>query len=183
MIKQIITEHLKTVNFLLEDIEKIKSLCLECLETLNSGNKIILCGNGGSASDANHISAELVGKFEKIRRPLPAISLNDNLSTITAISNDFHFDQIFSRQIEAIGQPNDLLIAISTSGNSQNVLNAIQVSKSLGVKCIALTGNDGGEIANLDCEMINVKSDNTARIQEVHILIGHIICSYIDSKI
>ena len=183
MIKNIISQHIDVSNSLLNNIDMIEKICSYSLDTINSGNKILLCGNGGSASDASHISAEFVGKFQKDRKPLPAISLTDNLSSITSIGNDFGFEEIFSRQIKALGKKNDLLIAISTSGNSKNVLKAIKTAQSMGIQCFALTGIDGGKISELKCNIIKVESNNTARIQEMHILIGHIICAYIDNKI
>ena len=114
---------------------------------------------------------------------MPAISLADNLSTITSISNDYCFEEVFSRQIVGIGEESDLLIALSTSGNSRNVVKAIETANNIGINCFALTGKDGGEISKLGCDLIKVNSNVTARIQEMHILIGHIICEYIDSKI
>lgn len=183
MIEELINDHIEVSNSLLNDVELIDRLCKVALSTILSKNKILLCGNGGSASDASHIAAEFIGKFQNDRRPLPAISLSDNLSSITSISNDYNFKEIFSRQIKALGIKNDLLIAISTSGNSLNVLNAIEAAQDIGIKCFALSGKDGGKIAELDCDVIKVNSNNTARIQEMHILIGHIICQYIDSHI
>ena len=182
MIKEIIEEHIEVSNLLLSNINMIEKLCSIALNTIQSGNKILLCGNGGSASDANHIAAEFVGKFKKDRKPLPAISLVDNLSSITSIGNDYTFDEIFSRQVLSIGRKNDLLIPISTSGNSLNVINAINIAQSIGINCFALSGKTGGKISALGCDVIKIESNDTARIQEMHILIGHIICTYIDSK-
>tara|TARA_S200000501_G_scaffold378197_1_gene439667 strand:+ start:1321 stop:1884 length:564 start_codon:yes stop_codon:yes gene_type:complete len=182
MIKKIILDHIETSNSLLSDTDSVQKLCSITLSTILSGNKILLCGNGGSASDANHIAAEFVGRFETDRNPLPAISLNDNMSSITAIANDYGFEKIFARQIKAIGKKDDLLIAISTSGNSQNVINAIKEAQSHKMTCFALTGNDGGGILNLGCDFIKINSNNTARIQEMHILIGHIICAHVESS-
>ena len=183
MIKESILNHIEVSNLLLNDLQSIDNLCQIALTTILSSKKILLCGNGGSASDASHIAAEFVGKFQKDRRPLPAISLADNLSTITSISNDYCFEEVFSRQIVGIGEESDLLIALSTSGNSRNVVKAIETANNIGINCFALTGKDGGEISKLGCDLIKVNSNVTARIQEMHILIGHIICEYIDSKI
>ena len=183
MIKEIISEHLRISKSLVEETYNIEKIFKISLNTIKSGNKIILCGNGGSATDASHIAAEFVGKFEKDRNPLPAISLTDNISTITAIANDYGFEEIFSRQIKAIGKKNDLLIAISTSGNSKNILKAIKVANELGIKCFALSGKDGGRILDLKCDIIRVNSSSTARIQEMHILIGHLLCKLIDENI
>lgn len=183
MIEKIITNHIKVSNYLLNDIESIKNLCSLALSTILSKNKIMLCGNGGSASDASHIAAEFVGKFNQDRSSLPAIALSDNVSSLTSIGNDYGFDEIFSRQIDALGNKNDLLIAISTSGNSQNVINAINIAKKLEMKCVILTGSNGGKMSSLGCDIIKINSKNTARIQEMHILIGHIMCAYVDENI
>ena len=183
MIKETILNHISVSNSLLNNIDSIDKLCSIALSTILSKNKILLCGNGGSASDANHIAAEFIGRFEKDRMPLPAISLSDNLSSITSIGNDYNFEEIFARQVKALGNKNDLLIGISTSGNSQNVLKAIKVAQSLDMNCFVLSGRDGGIISQLQCDIIKVESGNTARIQEMHILIGHIVCEYIDNKI
>jgi D-sedoheptulose 7-phosphate isomerase len=182
MIKDIIIEHINVGNSILKNISSIEKLCTSALSKINNGNKILLCGNGGSASDSSHIAAEFVGKFKKDRKPLSAISLNDNLSTITAIGNDYGFNHIFSRQIKAIGKKDDILIAISTSGNSLNVIEAIKMAISMDIECYALTGKAGGKISKLDCNLIKVDSNNTARIQEMHILIGHIICEFVDKN-
>ena len=182
-IKEIIKSNLDTTKSLLNDLDNIKHVCDLSFNTIAKNGKIILCGNGGSASDSIHISSEMVGKFEKTRKALPAISLSTNVSNLTAIGNDFGFDKIFSRQIEAIGQKGDLLIAISTSGNSINVYNAITVAKKLGLNVIIFTGRDGGKINKFDCPKININSENVARIQECHILIGHIISKYIEENI
>ena len=182
-IKEIIESNIDTTKSLLDDLDLIKLICNQSLNTIVNGGKIILCGNGGSASDSIHISSEIVGKFEKVRKALPSISLSTNPSNLTAIGNDFGFDKIFSRQIEAIGQEGDLLIAISTSGNSENVYNAINVAEDLGLKVIIFTGRDGGKMNNFDCPKIKIDSDNVARVQECHILIGHIISKYIEENI
>ena len=182
-IKEIIESHLDTAKSLLNDLDNIKQVCDLSFNTIATNGKIILCGNGGSASDSIHIASEIVGKFEKVRKALPAISLSANTSNLTAIGNDFGFDKIFSRQIEAIGQKGDLLIAISTSGNSINVYNAITVAKKLGLNVIIFTGRDGGKISKFDCLKIKINSENVARIQECHILVGHIISKYIEENI
>ena len=180
MIKEIIEEHIEVSNLLLSNINMIEKLCSIALNTIQSGNKILLCGNGGSASDANHIAAEFVGKFKKDRKPLPAISLVDNLSSITSIGNDYTFDEIFSRQVLSIGRKNDLLIPISTSGNSLNVINAINIAQSIGINCFALSGKTGGKISALGCDVIKIESNDTARIQEMHLVVYHIICKLVD---
>lgn len=182
-IKDIINDNILTANNLLDSIDLIEEICSLSLKTIQNGNTILLCGNGGSASDSIHISSELVGKFEKKREAISSISLSSNISNITAIANDFGFEHIFSRQIEAIGKKGDLLIAISTSGNSQNILNAINYAKLNGLTVVAMTGEDGGKINEIDCIALKVPNSNVARIQEMHILVGHIISKYIEENI
>ena len=164
--------------------EQLNGVILEACEIINraicSGNKIILCGNGGSAADAQHIAAEFTGRFVKERKALAAISLTTDTSAITAIGNDYGFDKIFERQVEAIAFPGDVLIGISTSGNSQNVVNAIKKANDIGCFTIGLSGNDGGELSRICISNIVIPSSKTARIQEMHILVGHIFCDYID---
>ena len=151
-----------------------------CAETISSGGKILLCGNGGSASDCQHIAAELTGRFLKERRPLPAIALTTDTSALTAIANDYGYAQVFSRQLEALANPCDTLIAISTSGNSENVIGAVNLAKSKALRVIGLLGRDGGRLKELCDISIVVPSDSTPRIQEAHILIGHTICEGIE---
>ena len=182
-IKDIINDNILTANNLLDLSDLIEEICSLSLKTIQNGNTILLCGNGGSASDSIHISSELVGKFEKKREAISSISLSSNISNITAIANDFGFEHIFSRQIEAIGKKGDLLIAISTSGNSQNILNAINYAKLNGLTVVAMTGEDGGRINEIDCIALKVPNSNVARIQEMHILVGHIISKYIEENI
>ena len=182
-IKDIINDHILTSNNLLDLSGLIEEICSLSLKTIQNGNTILLCGNGGSASDSIHISSELVGKFEKNRKAISSISLSSNISNITAIANDFGFEHIFSRQIEAIGKKGDLLIAISTSGNSQNILNAINYAKLNGLTVVAMTGENGGKINEIDCITLKVPNSNVARIQEMHILVGHIISKYIEENI
>jgi len=160
---------------------EIERAALLVVETLQAGGKVLLMGNGGSAADAQHIAAELVGRFERERRGLPALALTTDTSILTAIGNDFHFDQVFSRQIEALARPGDLVIGLSTSGNSPNVLEAVRVAKERGIKTIALAGKDGGNLSRQADIAIVVPSQNTARIQEVHITVGHIICAAVDT--
>ena len=182
-IKEIINDHILTANNLLDFSDVIEEICSLSLKTIQNGNTILLCGNGGSASDSIHISSELVGKFEKNRKAISSISLSSNISNITAIANDFGFEHIFSRQIEAIGKKGDLLIAISTSGNSQNILNAINYAKLNGLTVVAMTGENGGKINEIDCITLKVPNSNVARIQEMHILVRHIISKYIEENI
>jgi D-sedoheptulose 7-phosphate isomerase len=153
------------------------------VDTFDRGNKILLFGNGGSASDAQHIAAEFVGRFAFDRPPLPALALSDNNSSLTSIGNDYGFDLVFSRQIEALGRPGDVAIGISTSGNSLNVLRAVSAAKKLGLQTIALAGCPGGKLESAVDLCIRVPSNDTPRIQECHILIGHIISELVEQTI
>lgn len=146
---------------------------------LGQGGKLMFCGNGGSAADAQHLAAEFVVRFTYDRAPLPAIALTTDSSILTATGNDYHFDQVFRRQVLALGQPGDALVAISTSGSSPNVLAAAAAAHERGVRVIAMTGNSGGKLAELADVLVNVPSAITARIQEAHITIGHIWCDLV----
>ena len=167
----------KVIELLIADIE---AGCTLFIDTIQSGHKILLAGNGGSAADAQHIAAELSGRFVKDRKALPGISLTTDTSAITSIANDYGYDHVFSRQVEALAQPGDLFVGISTSGNSQGILNAFESAKQIGCKTLGLSGRDGGKMNGL-CDLnIIVPADITARIQEMHILIGHILCKAVD---
>jgi DnaA initiator-associating protein len=156
------------------------------VQALLNGNKILSCGNGGSAGDAQHFSAELLNRYETERPSLPAIALTTDSSTITSIANDYHYDETFSKQVRALGNQGDVLLAISTSGNSRNVIKAIEAAVARDMPIIALTGKDGGDIAGLlgenDVE-IRVPSARTARIQEVHLVVIHCLCDIIDTTL
>ncbi|QKM63544.1 phosphoheptose isomerase [Polynucleobacter antarcticus] len=152
-------------------------------ECLRAGGKVMACGNGGSAADAQHFAAELIGRFERERQELAAIALTTDTSILTAIGNDYSYDEIFSKQVRGLGKQGDILLGISTSGNSKNVVQAIEAAKKLGIKIIALTGNDGGKIAGLlDAGDIHLcaPSTRTARIQETHLVLLHAICDGVD---
>jgi D-sedoheptulose 7-phosphate isomerase len=156
------------------------------VNTLMQEGKVLSCGNGGSAADAQHFAAEMVGRFEQERPGLAAISLATDTSALTAIGNDYDFDLIFSKQVRALGLKGDILLAISTSGNSSNVIEAIHAAHDRGMRVIALTGKDGGEIANIltmDDILLNVVSQRTARIQETHLLLIHALCDSIDTML
>lgn len=169
-----------TIEKLVPDVEKASKMAIE---TLKNGGKILLCGNGGSAADAQHIAAELTGRYKTERRGLAGIAITTDTSALTAIGNDYGYDRVFDRQVEALAREGDLLIGISTSGNSQNVINAFKVAKELGCRTLGLSGRDGGKF-NGACDLnVVVPSDNTPRIQEMHILIGHVICQLIDDEI
>ncbi|HIE66233.1 MAG TPA: SIS domain-containing protein [Nitrospiria bacterium] len=152
-------------------------------DSISSGGKLILFGNGGSAGDAQHIAAELVGRFELERKPFPAIALTTNTSTLTAIANDYDYDAIFSRQVRAWAGPSDIVLGISTSGNSANVVKGLEAAKDQGARTIGLTGEKGGRLVSITDLCLKVPSSNTARIQESHILIGHILCSLIEKSL
>jgi D-sedoheptulose 7-phosphate isomerase len=175
-----ISQHLSVINSLIDYSTDIKAMGDLVTQSLKKNRKILLMGNGGSAADAQHIAAELVGRFSKERRGLPAIALTTDTSILTSIGNDYAFDYIFARQIEALANADDLVIGISTSGNSANVLEALKVAKSIGCHTAALLGKDGGKIKDVVDLPLIVPSDNTARIQEAHILIGHIVCEIVD---
>ncbi len=169
----------KTIEELENDIKEAGELIVS---TLKAGNKILLFGNGGSAGDAQHIAAELTGRYKTERQGLAAIALTTDTSAITAIGNDYGFDRIFDRQVEAIGKERDLLIGISTSGNSRNVLRALEFGKDNGMNTLGLSGKGGGDMKNLCDINIIIPSDDTARIQEMHITIGHILCGIVDQQ-
>jgi D-sedoheptulose 7-phosphate isomerase len=167
-------------EFVYEYAEDIVNLGMLIGKRLKLGNKLLICGNGGSAADSQHFAAEVVGRFEKERKGFSAIALTTDTSALTAIGNDYGFDKIFSRQVEAFGQKGDILIGISTSGNSKNVIEAVKVAKGLGIFTVGLLGKDGGQLKDLVDKAFIVKSNNTARIQEVHITCIHGICRVLD---
>lgn len=162
----------------------LESAAIVMADCLKAGGKILALGNGGSASDAMHFTAEIVGRFERERPALPAIALTADSALLTALANDYGYSSVFARQIQALATPPDVLLAISTSGNSENVCHAIQVAQQKAIRCVALTGRDGGKISTLltanDIEL-RVPSQSTARIQEVHILLIHCLCDLIDT--
>lgn len=181
IIKNEILDHINLIKEVEMTMTKqIIELSEQCIKTLRAGNKIILFGNGGSASDAQHIAAEFTGRFRTERKGLAAIALTTDTSALTAIGNDYGFDKIFSRQMEALGQDGDLVIGISTSGNSTNVLNGLDIAKDKGCYTVGLLGNDGGRIKSIVNLSLIIPSNDTARIQEAHIMIGHLLCHMID---
>ena len=179
-----INDNINVIKENLEELKKcensIRKIVVLCINAIESGNKILLCGNGGSASDAQHIAAELVVKYKKIRRAIPAIALTTDTSIMTAIGNDISAEKIFERQVEALGEKGDILISISTSGNSINVINAINMAKKKGLTNILLTGKDGGTASKISDCVLHVPSDITNNIQEMHIISGHFICDLIE---
>lgn len=186
-IKQLFSDSIATKEkasaTLPEPIAAAASLMAECLL---ANRKILSCGNGGSAADAQHFSAELLNRFERERPGLPAVALTTDSSTLTSIANDYSYEEIFSKQVRALGQPGDILLAISTSGNSANVITAMQAAHEREMFVVALTGRDGGEMGRLcregDVE-IRVESQSTARVQEVHLLVLHCLCDLVDQKL
>ncbi len=164
-------------------LNKIEEVAKKCVSLYRGSNKTILAGNGGSAADAQHIAAELVGRYGFDRPSIPSLALTTDTSNITAIGNDYGYDKIFSRQLEGMGQDGDIFIGISTSGNSQNIINAFKAAKDKNIFTIALVGNDGGEMAKIADIALVIPSDSTPRIQESHILIGHILCDIIEKEI
>ena len=164
-------------------INRIKSAAQSCVESLQDGGKVHFCGNGGSAADAQHLAAELSGRFYYDRKPLNAEALHVNTSYLTAVANDYSFNMIYSRMIEASAKQGDVLVAISTSGNSENIVKAIETAKQKKMLVVGMTGETGGKMATLCDILINVPSSCTPRIQEAHIMIGHIICELIESTI
>jgi D-sedoheptulose 7-phosphate isomerase len=178
-----VDEHVRvasSISNLLPDVAKVAATLIE---SFSKGNKLLVFGNGGSASDAQHIAAELVGRFMKERTALPAIALTTDTSILTSVGNDYSYENIFSRQVEALARPGDVVMGISTSGNSKNVIKALRVANELGCYTIGLLGKDGGEIKQIADVNIVVPSNSTARIQEIHILIGHMLCESVDCSI
>ncbi|MBA2702602.1 MAG: D-sedoheptulose 7-phosphate isomerase [Blastocatellia bacterium] len=174
-------EHLQALKTLLESgLDDVASSGRVICDALAAGNKILLCGNGGSAADAQHIAAELVGRYEDQRRAYPAIALTTDTSALTALSNDFGFEEVFARQVQALAKPGDVLIAISTSGKSPNVVKAAETARSLGCKIIGLTGRHAEPLADYCFITVQVMSERTARVQEGHITIGHLWCEMVD---
>jgi len=172
----IVQQHLQVIHQLEQQYANIEQAGDAILKAFADKHKILLCGNGGSAADSQHIATEFVVRYQKIRKALPAISLTTDTSILTAHTNDFEFATIFSRQIEALGQQGDCLIAISTSGNSENILTAVETAKQKGITTIGMTGGNGGQLATAVDYPVIVPSDITARIQEAHILIAHWWC-------
>jgi len=164
-------------------LKQIEIVAKKCINLYKNGKKTILAGNGGSAADAQHIAAELVGRYGFDRPSIPSLALTTDTSNLTAIGNDYGYDKVFSRQLEGMGQEGDLFIGISTSGNSLNIINAFNSAKIKNITTVALVGKDGGEMAKLADIAIVVPSDSTPRIQESHILIGHILCDIIEKEL
>ena len=176
--------HLQTIQQVLKlSVQDLEKASILAVDTLKRGNKILLCGNGGSAADAQHIAAELTGRYKTERKGLAGIALTTDTSALTAIGNDYGYDRVFDRQVEALANKGDLVIGISTSGNSKNIINALTVAKNMSRNTIGFSGNDGGDMNNICDVNLVVPSNNTPRIQEMHILFGHTICQIIDNEL
>ena len=183
IIKHEFSEHIKASQNTLDSIaDQIETASKICINSLKNGGKILIMGNGGSAADAQHIAAELVGRYKTERKGLPAIALTTDTSAITSIANDYGFLHVFDRQVEALAHKDDVVIGISTGGTSPNVVNALTAANKLDCKTIGLSGKDGGEFNSLCDVNLVVNSDDTPRIQEMHILIGHTICHLIEQE-
>ena len=184
MIKETLKEISDNFHKLSEtSIEEIDSSAEMIIQALLNGNKVMFCGNGGSAADAQHLAAELIGRYRKNRNPIAGIALTTDSSSITAVGNDFSFDEIFSRQVEALGKEGDILYAISTSGNSENIIKSINLAKKLNIKTIGITGQDGGKIGPICDVIIKTPASRPDRIQEMHIAVGQIICEIIENRL
>ncbi|MBS1579477.1 MAG: D-sedoheptulose 7-phosphate isomerase [Bacteroidetes bacterium] len=185
-IKQTIQQSINVKQNLLNDDAIVKNLeaIIELISyAFNNGKKVLFCGNGGSAADAQHLAAEFSGRFYKNRKALPAEALHCNTSYLTAVGNDYSYDVIYSRLVDGIGVEGDVLIGLSTSGNSNNIIKAFEVAKEKGITTIGLTGQTGGKMKDCSDYLLNVPSTTTPRIQESHILLGHIICELVEEKV
>ncbi len=177
-----LAESIAVKQLLLQDdklLSQIEELAHRCVTSLRAGGKIIFAGNGGSFADAQHLSAEIVSRFTFDRAPLASIALGSNNSAISAIGNDYGYDQVFSRELEAVAKAGDIFVGISTSGNSPNILAAVNKATELGIQVVCFTGSTGGKLASI-CGCLHVPSDETARVQECHITIGHVICGLVE---
>ncbi|MBD3263586.1 MAG: SIS domain-containing protein [Candidatus Omnitrophica bacterium] len=183
IIAESINNHKEALILLEDNLPVIKEICDIFENSLNRGGKIIFMGNGGSAADAQHLAAELVGRFKKDRKALPALALSVNTSILTAVGNDYGFEQIFSRQIESLALPEDVVVAISTSGNSPNILKGVETAKKKKIKTVGFSGKDGGKLAECVDTCLNISSYDTPRVQEIHILAGHLICEVIEKRL
>ncbi len=184
LIEKSLAAQIETIEKMLDrEMENIERCANVIYKTFENGNKVLLCGNGGSAADAQHIAAEFVGRFETERKALPAIALTTDTSALTALANDYNYERVFSRQVEALARAGDLLIAISTSGNSPNVSHAVMTARRIGCQTMGLSGATGKKLASLCDDAILVPAERTARVQESHILIAHVWCEIIDAKL
>ncbi len=185
-IKESIEQSIATKQKILNNpalLQVIENVAKACAEAFCNGNKVLFCGNGGSAADAQHLAAEFSGRFYYDRPPLPSEALHVNTSYLTAVANDYSYDEVYSRIIRGSGKEGDVLIGLSTSGNSKNVIRAFETANEIGMLTVALTGESGGNMKDIEDFLLNVPSDDTPRIQESHIMIGHIICELVESSL
>ena len=175
-----LSDHVSTIRQLADQQDAFERAAILISDALLRGNKILWCGNGGSAADSQHLAAELVGRFRHPRAPLASVALTTDASILTAVANDFGYDRVFERQVEALGEPGDVVIGISTSGNSRNVCCALEKARQLKAATVAMTGKNGGRLATVADVCIRVPSTDSARIQEAHILCGHILCEWVE---
>ncbi len=185
-IRQAIKNSVAVKNSILDDnslIQIIDKAAEEIIASIKNGGKVLFCGNGGSAADAQHLAAELSGRYYYDRDPLPAEALHVNTSYLTAVANDYGYDEVYSRLVKGSGKKGDILVGLSTSGNSKNIIKAFEMAATKGMITIGLTGASGGEMKDISKYLINVPSNDTPRIQESHIMIGHIICEIVESKL
>jgi len=175
-----IVDHLSVIETLQKQQKLLETIAKKMAAALHGGSQILWCGNGGSAGDSQHLAAEIVGRFRRERRGLPSIALTTDTSILTAVANDYGYEAVFSRQVEALGRSGDVLVGISTSGNSHNVICAIEAARDAGMTTVAFTGAGGGRMAQLADYVLAVESTDTARVQEAHILAGHMLCDWLE---
>jgi D-sedoheptulose 7-phosphate isomerase len=180
--RKTIEKHIDVVRTLETQLPALEAIARAMLDALRGSGKILWCGNGGSAGDAQHLAAELVGRFSRERRGLASMALTTDTSILTAVANDYGFEAVFSRQVEALGRPGDVLVAMSTSGNSRNVLAAVQAARAQGLVTVAFTGAGGGKLGPLADHLLAVDARVLARVQEAHMLAGHLLCDWIDKQ-
>lgn len=178
-----IDEHLRAIELLQSEIPLLQRIAERMSQAILDGKRILWCGNGGSAADAQHLAAELVGRFLQNRRALPSLALSTNTSVLTAIGNDFGYEQVFARQVEALCSPGDVVVGISTSGSSRNVCLALEIGRKMGAYTVAMTGLRNGILNEIAHETLQIPSTETPRIQEGHILCGHMVCDYIERSV
>jgi len=186
MIKKIIQSSIDLRQAVLDDdklLKAVQSVADAMIAAFSAGGKVLFCGNGGSAADAQHLAAELSGRYYYDRPPLYAEALHVNTSFLTAVANDYSFDEVYARMVKAAGRKGDVLVAISTSGNSPNIIKALRAATEAGMTTIGMTGKDGGKMKTLCSLLLNVPSNDTPRIQEVHIMLGHIVCQIVESTL
>lgn len=185
-ITEVISASIKVKQDVLQDeslLKRIMEVAEACTEAFCHGNKVLFCGNGGSAADAQHLAAEFSGRFYYDRPPLPSEALHVNTSYLTAVGNDYSFDEVYARILKGSGKEGDVLVALSTSGNSKNILRALETAQEIGMITVGLTGQTGGKMKDLCDFLINIPSTDTPRIQESHIMVGHAICEYVESSL